>query len=85
MPLTRNSTRLTEPLSLAVAERGIVAPVANCWPLVGLVRATDGGGLVGVVPPLQAVPFNVKTVGILLVPLNVPLNPAVKLPPLGML
>ena len=35
---------------------------------------------VACVPPLQAVPFSVNAVGALLVPLNVPLNPAVKLP-----
>ena len=39
----------------------------------------------GVVPPLQAVPFSVNAVGALLVPLNVPLKPAVKLPPVAML
>ena len=39
----------------------------------------------GVLPPLQAVPFSVNAVGALFVPLNVPLKPAVKLPPLPML
>ena len=53
---------------------------------MGLVSATLGGVFAGgVVPPLQAVPFSVNAVGGLLVPLNVPLNPAVKLPPLPML
>ena len=47
-------------------------PLANCWPLVGLVSATLGGVLVGggVVPPLQAVPFSVNAVGGLLVPVK---------------
>src|SRR5688572_5533374 len=85
VPSTRNSTRLTDPLSLAVAASAIVAPFAICCPLVGLVRLTLGGELVGVVPPLQAVPLSVNAVGPLLVPLKVPLNPAVKLWPLPML
>ena len=60
--------------------------LVNCWPLVGLVRLTVGGVFCGgVVPPLQAVPFSVNAVGALLVPLNVPLKPAVKLWPLPML
>ena len=73
-------------MSLAVADSSTAAPLLNCWPLVGPVSATLGGVFAGgVVPPLQAVPFNVKAVGELLDPLNVPLNPAVKLPPLPML
>ena len=38
----------------------------------------------GLVPPLHTVPFNVNDVGLVLVPLCVPLNPAVKLWPLPM-
>ena len=49
-------------------------------------RLTLGGVFAGgVVPPLQAVPFSVNDAGALLVPLNVPLKPAVKLAPLAML
>ena len=46
-----------------------------------------GGVLAGGcgVPPLHAVPLSVNAVGGLLAPLNVPLNPTVKLWPLRML
>src|ERR1044071_1292261 len=82
----RNSTRPPPLLSLALAARLTAAPWLNCWPLVGLVRLTVGGVFAGgVLPPLQAVPFSVNAAGALLVPLNVPLKPAVKLAPLAML
>jgi hypothetical protein len=77
LPSTRNSTRATAPPgSLAVAASGTLAPAANCWPAVGLVRLTVGAVL-PVPPPLQVVPFSANDVGMPFDPLNVPLNPAV--------
>jgi len=42
-----------------------------------------GGVVVGGVPPLQTVPFNVNCVGFGLLPLQAPLNPIVVLAPLA--
>ena len=41
----RNSTRITLPLSVAVAASGIAAPAAKDWPAVGEVSAAVGGEL----------------------------------------
>ena len=66
--------RLRRPESAAVAARlTLVVPAGKAWPAVGAVTETVGA--VFCEPPLlQVVPFSVKDVGGLLVPLNVPLN-----------
>ena len=84
VPSMRNSTRFTETVSLAFAENAeLVTVFAIDCPLVGAVTETVGGVLVGGAP--HTVPFSVNEAGGLLAPLKVPLNPTVKLCPVGML
>ena len=66
--------------SAAFAASGIAVLAAKFWLAVGLVTETVGGVLAGVLPMVQAVPFSVKAVGGLLVPLNVPLKATLKTP-----
>jgi hypothetical protein len=56
---------------------GIVAGAWNDAPEAGLVMETVGP----VVLPLQAVPFSVKAVGLVLLPVHDPLNPREVDPP----
>ena len=85
VPFTRNSTRCTLTLSVALAARlTLVVPAGNTWLPLGAVKLTTGA----VLPPpgpVQAVPLSVNAAGGLLVPANVPLKPTVKVPPLAML
>ena len=83
VPSTRNTTLATPLLSVAVAASVTAAPDAKFWFAVGLVSDTAGGVLV-LVPIEQAVPFSVKAVGGLLLPVNVPLKATLNVPFVGM-